>query len=175
MYINKELILKLMRHIQGYVCVIAPTDMTGIELLFGRNTESSSPPYRNFETNGLTSYATKREAERGKKALEERPTIPEARIARIAMSVVEREEDLEQLTGRAFVAIQLSKEFPKDALLFGRRVEGRPGFDTRAQLRENGLKPYRKRADAEYAASEIRRQAWTPATVASFRLTYVRG
>ncbi len=164
-----------MRHVRGYVCVAPPSYQPGIEILFGRNTESHDPPYRNFETNNLTPYGTKSEAEKGKRALRELPTFPRVRIARISMTVIEKDKDLEQLTGKAFVAIQLSKDFPGEAWLYGRRVKGRPGFDSRSMLCENGMKPYSKRADAYYAAREIQRQACTRAAVASFELKYVSG
>lgn len=162
-----------MQEIKGYTAIIEYSKSLGGIWLLGVPSEISP----HFGSNGLRLYTNKKDLVKACNKRKRECHVKRLEPARLEMSIAETHEDLKSLHGeRVLVALAYYPTEEEGADLYGPRTNF-AGFDSRAQLMENGMEPFVTGAlgiafdQAYHAASEITRQTGgSKARVATFKL-----
>lgn len=190
-----------MRTIDGLVVVAEMSSSErSFHLLFGKNCGNGTGTHQNFQTNDLVPYDSLREARKAAKEIQKLHDITISGIQRVVMQLAESHEEWAKLKSRSpLVAVESRADHDgrnpwQEVVLYGRRVEGCKGFDSRSELCDNNFRPYitfkckeeimyEKKSktkthhrtvlaydQATHAAYEITRQTGSRTTMASFAL-----
>lgn len=186
-----------MKIIKGIVCVTSWSDShQTYHALFGKNCGPGRQHYQNLNSNNLTPFDEIDEARQAFEQLRRRKDIQPTGLCRLTMKLAENLEEGESLKNeKALIAVEslVDHESGKSrwdsVSLYGRRVKGCMGFDSRSELCDNGLLPYIEEKwkaydyfsgpkviirtayeQARYAACEIIRQNFSFATISTFKL-----
>ena len=187
-----------MKTINGIVCVAVYSDLPKRYILFGKNCGGTGL-YQNFESNNLTPFGEVGEARQAfEQLLRRKSDIQPTGLCQITLKLADDLREAEKLKNeKALIAIEsvvdINNGKPKweAVLLYGRRVKGCAGFDSRAELCANGFKPYRDEKikylyprprmrtntayeQAVHAAREIIRQDLCFATISTFKLRKIK-
>ncbi len=168
-----------MKEIAGYIFI---ADIEGLRIPFGKNNETCYPSYKQFETNDLTAYKSRKELAKATQEFIERRMII-SRPAKIFLRIADSQRELSDFVKRSnLIVIEKHRKF-EEQILYGPIIKGfadnapLPG----AFLKYNNFTPYREEQDrkespferADNLRREIYRQTQYPAMIAEIRLEYV--
>lgn len=162
-----------MREIKGFVCLVVPRDtFSTIELLFGKNMGNGQGHYESLESNDLTLFTNRREAQLARDELKQRKDFSEVSLVRIEINMAETLEEADSLRRRKnLIVVRKNPEFFNETLLIGRAIEERRRYPLYGSLlSDNGMLPFTEFESAEYTAKEEHRQAQCPSFIATFKI-----
>ena len=163
-----------MRRVRGLVCVARSSFWSGT-VLFGKEREGHGQDgVEPLEMNGIVPFAARSEARAALERLKRRRGVLSVRLGMLTMDIGRAERDLQKLRKKRSLIVVADLEGVQP--FFGRTVEGCPilGGIPAADLRLNGMKPFRRFREAEHVVFEVRRQAQSYASIASFKLEIPR-
>jgi hypothetical protein len=163
-----------MRHIRGWVCAARSSAWNGT-VLFGKAIEGHGcEGIEPLDMNGIVPFTRRSETRAALEQLKKRRGVRSARLGLLTMNIGRTEKDLQKLKKERSLIVVADLDGVQP--FFGRKVKGCPilGGIPAADLRLNGLKPFRCFSDAEHIAMETHRQAASQVSIASFRLRFVR-
>lgn len=151
-----------MREVEGYLSI----GSTGsLDVFFGPDNSGEGRGAQQFQTNGLQAFSSLQEARVAKEEIGKRiKDLSNFRIAKIKLSIVESQEDINSLKGMQGFVVIIDRGF--DQLLIGEYVEGKPSLNIGGPFQANGQRPIKDLDEALWNASEAVRQEVGPSRVA---------